>query len=412
MQYKGAIKPLHDIALELHADSVVEGTVQRSASRVKITASLVDPRSDRTLWGNSYEGDLSEILSLQSQVAQAIAGEIQVKLTPQESASLSKSRTVNPQAYETYLRARYYWNKRTPGDLNRAIAPFKAAIEIDPTYALAYTGLADSYSSLSVYGEVSPREAMPRAKAAAQRALEIDGTLAEAQATLANVEWAYDWDSAAAEAGFRKALASNPNYASAHQWFAVYLSNHGRHEEAIAEILRARELDPLSPIIEANTGMDYYYGRRFDQAINELQSTAEREPNFWVLYSMLGQTHLAMGRNAEATAEFVRARSLSPESVRNISMLGRAYAVAGRRAEAQRLVEKLLSLSRKRYVPPVYMAIIYIGLGEKDKAFTWLEKAYADRSDWMTLLNTDPLFDPLRSDPRFQDLLRRVGLQL
>ena len=410
MQYKGVHKPMPEIGRELHADAVVDGTVQRSEGRVRIRASLVDAREDRNLWSNSYEGELRDILSLQSQVAQAIAGEIQVKLTPQESASLAKSRTVNPQAYETYLRARYYWNKRTPGDLNKAIESFKAAIEIDPSYALAYTGLADSYSSLSVYGEVSPREAMPRAKAAAQRALEIDGTLAEAQATLANIEWAYDWDSAAAEAGFRKALASNPNYASAHQWYAVYLSNHGRHEEAIAEILRARDLDPLSPIIEANTGMDYYYGRRFDQAINELQSTAEREPDFWVLYSMLGQTHLAMGRNAEATAEFVKATSLSPESVRNISMLGRAYAVAGRRAEAQRLVEELSSLSRKRYVPPVYRAIIYIGLGEKDKAFTWLEKAYADRSDWMTLLNTDPLFDPLRSDPRFQDLLRRVGL--
>jgi eukaryotic-like serine/threonine-protein kinase len=410
MQYKGVHKPLPEIARELHADAVVDGTVQRSEGRVKIRASLVDAREDRNLWSNSYEGELRDILSLQSQVAQAIAGEIQVKLTPQESASLSNSRRVNPQAYETYLRARYYWNKRTPGDLNKAIESFKAAIEIDPTYALAYTGLADSYSSLSVYGEVSPREAMPRAKAAAQRALEIDGTLAEAQATLANIESAYDWDSAAAEAGFRKALASNPNYASAHQWYAVYLSNQGRHEEAIGEIQRARELDPLSPIIGANAGADYYYARRYDRAIDELRRAVERDPNFWITHSILGQTYLAMGRNAEATAEFVKARSLSPESVRNISMLGRAYAVAGRPAEAQRLVEELLSLSRKRYVSPVYNAIIYIGLGEKDKAFTWLEKAYADRSDWMALMNTEPLFDPLRSDPRFQELLRRVGL--
>ena len=410
MQYKGAHKPISDIARELHADSVVEGRVQRSDGHVRISASLVDVHNDRNLWGNSYEGELRDILSLQSQVAQAIAGEIQVKLTPQESASLSKSRTVNPQAYETYLLARYYWNKRTPGDLNKAIESFKAAIEIDPTYALAYTGLADSYSSLSVYGEVPPREAMPRAKAAAKRALEIDGTLAEAQATLANIEWAYDWDSAAAEEGFRKALASNPNYASAHQWYAVYLSNHGRHEEAIAEILRARELDPLSPIIEANTGADYYFARRFDRAIDELQRAAAREPSFWVIHSILGQTYLAMGRTAEATAEFVKARSLSPESARNISMLGRAYAVAGRRAEARQLVEEMCALSRKRYVSPAFIAIVYVGLGEKDNALTWLEKAYADRSDWMTLLN-EPLFDPLRSDPRFRDLLRRVGLQ-
>lgn len=410
MQYKGTHKPLSDIGRELHADVVVDGTVERSEGRVIIWASLVDPRSDRTLWGNTYRGDFSDILSLQSQVAQAIAAEIRVQLTPQESASLTKSRTVNPRAYETYLRARYYWNKRTPGDLNKAIESFKAAIEIDPTYALAYAGLADSYSLLSVYGEVPPREIMPRAKAAAKRALEIDGSLAEAQATLANIEWAYDWDSTAAEAGFRKALASNPNYASAHQWYAVYLSNHGRHDEAIAEILRARDLDPLSPIIEANTGMDYYYARRFGQAITELKKTTEQEPGFWVPYSMLGQTYLAMGRNADATVEFTKARSLSPESVRNISMLGRAYAVAGRRAEAERLIEELQRLSTKRYVPPVYIAVIHIGLGERDKAFTWLEKAYSDRSDWMIFLDAEPLFDPLRAEPRFQDLLRRVGL--
>lgn len=410
MRYKSTHKPLSDIARELHADSVVEGTVERSEGRVTIRASLVDPQSDRTLWGNTYRGDFSDILSLQNQVAQAIAAEIRVQLTPQESASLTKSRTVNPRAYETYLRARHYWNKRTPGDLNKAIESFKAAIEIDPTYALAYAGLADSYSLLSVYGEVPPREAMPRAKAAAKRALEIDGSLAEAQATLANIEWAYDWDSAAAEAGFRKALASNPNYASAHQWYAVYLSNHDRHDEAIAEILRARDLDPLSPIIEANTGMDYYYARRFGQAIIELKKTTEQEPGFWVPYSMLGQTYLAMGRNADATVEFTKARSLSPESVRNISMLGRAYAVSGRRAEAERLIEELQHLSTKRYVPPVYIAVIYIGLGERDKAFTWLEKAYSDRSDWMIFLDAEPLFDPLRSEQRFQDLLRRVGL--
>ncbi|HYL10034.1 MAG TPA: protein kinase [Candidatus Acidoferrales bacterium] len=410
MQYKGTHKPLSDIARELHADAVVDGTVQRSDGRVKIWASLVDARVDRNLWSKSYDENVAQIASLQSQVAQAIAGEIQVQVTPQESASLSKSRPVNPQAYDTYLRARYYWNKRTPGDLNKAIESFKSAIEIDPTYALAYAGLADSYSLLSVYGELSPRETMPRAKAAAKRALEIDAALAEAQATLANIEWAYDWDAVTAEAEFRKALASNPNYASAHQWYAVYLSNHGRHEEAIAEILRARELDPLSPIIEANTGADYYYARQYDRAIEELKAAAERDPNFWVTHSILGQTYLAMGRTADATAELEKARSLPPESVRTRSMLGRAYAVAGRRAEAQRLVEELLSLSRKRYVSPAFIAIVYVGLGEKDKAFTWLEKAYADRSDWMTLLNTDPLFDPLRSDPRFQDLLRRAGL--
>ncbi len=411
MRYKGTKKPLSQIARELNVDVVVEGSVQRSGDRVRIDAQLIDARNDRNLWTESYQSDLNDVLALQDNVARAIAGEVRVQLTPQESASLSKSRTVNPRAYESYLQGRYFWNKRTPGDLNAAIKSFNEAIAIDPTYAMAYAGLADSYSLLSVYGEVSPREAMPMAKAAANRALEIDDTVAEAQATLADIQWAYDWDSAKAEAGFRHALALNPNYASAHQWYAVFLSNHGRHAEAIAEIERARELDPLSLIIQANAGFDYYYARQYEQAIEVLQRAVEREPNFWVSHLMLGQTYLAMGRMADATSEFERAKSLSPESVRVSSMLGLAYAKTGRQAEARKVVDEMLSLSRKRYVSPALIAIVQIGLGEKGKAFNLLDKACTERSDWMIFLNTDPLFDPLRADPRFRDLLMRVGFQ-
>jgi serine/threonine protein kinase/Flp pilus assembly protein TadD len=411
MQFKDVHKPLAQIARELNADAVVEGTVQRSDGRVKISADLVDARTDRNLWGHSYEGDVHDILSLQSQAAQAIAEEIQVQLTPEESASLSKKRTVNPRAYELYLQGRYLWNKRTPGDLNAAVNSFDEAIKTDPTYAMAYAGLADSLSLLSIYGEVPPREAMPLAKAAAKRALEIDDTVAEAEAALADIQWAYDWDSATAETGFRHALSLNPNYATAHQWYAVFLSNQGRHGEATAEIGRARELDPLSLIIQANAGFDYYYARQYERAIEILRGAAEREPNFWVFHSMLGQTYVAMGRMAEATSEFEKAKSLSPENVRVMSMLGLAYAKIGRQAEARRLVEEMLSLSHKRYVSPALIAVIQIGLGEKGKAFDSLDKAYQDRSDWMIFLKTDPLFDPLRADPRFGDLLRRVGFQ-
>jgi serine/threonine protein kinase/Flp pilus assembly protein TadD len=411
MQFKDVHKPLAQIARELNVDAVVEGTVQRSDGRVKISADLVDARTDRNLWGHSYEGDVHNILGLQSQAAQAIAEEIQVQLTPEESASLSKKRTVNPRAYELYLQGRYLWNKRTPGDLNTAVNSFDEAIKTDPTYAMAYAGLADSLSLLSIYGEVPPREAMPLAKAAAKRALEIDDTVAEAQAALADIQWAYDWDSATAETGFRHALALNPNYATAHQWYAVFLSNQGRHGEATAEIGRARELDPLSLIIQANAGFDYYYARQYERAIEILHGAAEREPNFWVFHSMLGQTYVAMGRMAEAISEFEKAKSLSPENVRVMSMLGLAYAKIGRQAEARRLVEEMLSLSHKRYVSPALIAVIQIGLGEKGKAFDSLDKAYQDRSDWMIFLKTDPLFDLLRADPRFGDLLRRVGFQ-
>jgi len=411
MQFKDVRKPLAQIARELNADAVIEGTVQRSDGRVKISAELVDARTDRNLWGHSYEGDVHDILSLQSQAAQAIAEEIRVQLTPEESASLSKKRTVNPRAYELYLRGRYLLNKRTPGGLNAAVNSFNEAIKTDPTYAMAYAGLADSYSLLSIYGEVPPREVMPLAKAAAKRALEIDDTVAEAQAALADIQWAYDWDSATAETGFRHALALNPNYATAHQWYAIFLSNNGRHGEATAEIGRARELDPLSLIIQANAGFDYYYARQYERAIEILHGAAEREPNFWVFHSMLGQTYVAMGRMAEATSEFEKAKSLSPENVRVMSMLGLGYAKIGRQAEARRLVEEMVSLSKKRYVSPALIAVIQIGLGEKGKAFDWLDKACTDRSDWMIFLKIDPLFDPLRADPRFGDLLRRVGFQ-
>ena len=411
MRYKGTKKPLSQIARELNVDAIVEGSVQHSGDRVRIDAQLIDARNDRNLWTESYQSDLGDVLTLQGNVARAVAGEVRAQLTPQESASLSKSQTVNPRAYESYLQGRYFWNKRTPGDLKAAIKSFNGAIEIDPSYALAYAGLADSYSLLSIYGEVSPREAMPLAKAAAKRALEIDDTVAEAQAALADIQWAYDWDSTKAEAGFRHALALNPNYASAHQWYAVFLSNHGRHGEALAEIERAREIDPLSLIIQANAGFDYYYARQYERAIENLQKAAEREPNFWVFHLMLGQTYLAMGRMPEATSEFETANSLSPENVRVSSMLGLAYAKTGRQAEARKRVDEMLSLSRKRYVSPALIAIVQIGLGENDKAFDWLNKACVDRSDWMIFLNTDPLFDPLRADPRFRDLLTRVGFQ-
>jgi TolB-like protein/Tfp pilus assembly protein PilF len=411
MRYKGTKKPLSQIARELDVDAVVEGSVQRSGDRVRIVAQLIDARSDRNLWTESYENDLSDVLALQGNVARAVAVEVRVQLTPQESASLSKNRTLNPRAYESYLQGRYFWNKRTPGDLNTAIKSFNEAIEIDPSYAMAYVGLADSYSLLSVYGELPPREAMPLAKAAANRALEIDDTVAEAQAALADIQWAYDWDSMSAETGFRHALALNPNYASAHQWYAVFLSNHGRHKEALAEIEQARELDPLSLIIQANAGFDYYYARQYERAIEILQRASEREPNFWVFHSMLGQNYLATGRMVEATSEFESALLLSPGNIRVSAMLGLAYAKTGRRAEARGLVDKMLSISRKRYVSPALIAIIHIGLGDKNKAFDWLDKACTDRSDWMIFLKTDPLFDPLRADPRFLNLLRRVGFQ-
>ena len=408
MRYQGVQKPIQEIARELHVDAVVEGTVQRSEGRVKISAALVDARSDRNLWGESYEGDLRDVLSLQSQVAQAVAREIRVQLTPQESATLAVSKPVNPQAYEAYLRGRYLWNERTPEDLHAALAEFKKAIDLDPSSALAWGGLADGYSLLAYYDESPPRDAMASAEAAARKSIQLDDSLAESHATLANVEWAYDWDKEGAEKEFKRALALNPNYATAHEWYGLYLDQVGRFDEGLAEMQRAQQLDPLSQIIQVSVGRCYYYARKYDQALELLLPLEKQQEDFWVLHAVLGQTYLAMGKLDDAIAELDRARQLSPSSMRNIGVLGDAYGRAGRIGDALKLAHQLASLAEKRYVPPVYSAMIYMGLKQNTQALAFLQKAYADRSDWIMQLDTDPEFDPLRQDTGFQELLMRA----
>ncbi len=408
MRYQGAQKSIQEIARELHVDAVVEGTVQRSEGHVKISAALVDARSDRNLWGESYEGDLRDVLSLQSQVAQAVAREIRVQLTPQESATLAVSKPVNPQAYEAYLRGRYLWNERTPEDLHAALVEFKKAIDLDPASALAWGGLADGYSLLAYYDESPPRDAMASAEVAARKSIQLDDSLAESHATLANIEWAYDWDEEGAEKEFKRALALNPNYATAHEWYGLYLDQVGRFDEGVAEMQRAQQLDPLSQIIQVSVGRCYYYARKYDQALDLLLPLEKQEEDFWVLHAVLGQTYLATGKLEDAIAELDRARQLSPSSMRNLGVLGDAYGRAGRNADALKLAQQLASLGQKRYVPPVYNAMIYMGLKQNAQALAYLQKAYADRSDWIMQLEADPEFDPLRQDPGFKELLMRA----
>jgi len=412
VQYKRTSKPLSQIAQELNVDAVVEGSVQRSGNQVRINAQLIDARNDRNLWTASYQNDLSDILTLQSSVARAIAAEVQVQLTPEEGAGLSNARPVKPEAYEAYLHGLHSLNERTPSDLQTAISSFEKAIELDPSYALAYAGLAEGYTLLTIYGEVPPPTAMPKAKSAAQHALAIDDSLAEAHAVLADVEWSYDWNASAADTEFRHALLLNPSYATAHQWYALYLSNVGSSEQAIVHINLAQKLDPLSLIIRVNVGWCYYIARRFDEAIKVLQRVEESDPDFWTVHSSLGQTYLAKGEFGEAIRELEWARRLSPESTRNLALLADSYALAGRSADARKLLNELIELSRKRYVSPAYMGIVCIGLGQKGQALDWLEKAHADHSDWMTLLETEPVFDRLRSEPHFQELLSKIRAPL
>jgi TolB-like protein/Flp pilus assembly protein TadD/predicted Ser/Thr protein kinase len=409
MKYQGVQKSLADIARELHVDAIVQGSVQRSSDRVKISASLVDPRVDRNLWGNSYESSLSDVLSLQSQVAQAVAGEISVRLTPGETASFSQKRTVNPESYDAYLHARYLWNQRTPESLRQALAEFQHVTELDPTSALGWSGLADGYLLLANNGESPPRETMPKVEQAAQKALLLDDSLAEAHASLAVFEWQYKWDSAAAEKEFERALALNPNYATARAWHGLYFDYSGSFDAALAEFKLARQLDPLSQVILANEARSYYYAKNFDEAAARFEKLAADWPNNWIIHSLLGQTYLARGDSDRAIRELLRARELSPSSVRNLGVLGDAYGRARKLDEARKIAAELEQLSRTRYVPQIYSALIYIGIGDKDRAFQFLEKSYDERSEWMTQLNCEPEFAPLRSDPRFQALAQRVA---
>jgi len=409
MNYKNVHKPLPEIARELNVDDVVEGTVQRSGDQVKISADLVDAAQDRNLWGHSYQGDLRDVLTLESEVAQAIAGEIRVHLSPTESATLAKRQEVNPQAYETYLHALYLWNRRTPEDLQGALEGFKKAINQDPTSALAWAGLADTYTLLVSASEMSPSEGMPLAETAAKKALQLDNSLAQAHASLGITEWTYEWDSARAQREFARAIELDPSYAVAREWYGMVLGHMGRLSEAMQQLQRAHQLDPYSVRVRVNTARLYYFSRDYDTAANLLEKIKQDEPRAWEVSAILGQTYLAGGKLDAAIRELERARTLAPSALRNLGVLGDAYGRAGKRDKALAVAAELDSLSQTRYVSPVFSALVYTGLGDKTRAFAFLDQAFAERSEWMMVLKTEPEFDPLRQDPRFQSLVQRVA---
>jgi serine/threonine protein kinase/Tfp pilus assembly protein PilF len=397
MHYKGTNKTLPEIARELNVDGVVEGSVMRSGNRVRITAQLIHAPTDRHLWAESYEEDQRDILSLQSEVARAIAHEIETKLTPQEQARLASTRPVNPEAHEAYVKGRYYWNKRTREGLKKSIEYFEEAIAKDPTYALAYAGLADSYTLFSRYGIQSTRKAFSNARAAALKALQIDDQLAEAHATLGEIKATYDWDWESAEREFKRALELSPGSPVPHYWYSFsYLQPMGRQAEAVAEMKRALELDPLSLIINTNLGGVLVNARKYDEAIEQLKKTIELDPNFAPAHAYLSGVYVQKGMYQEAIAE------------NHGDKLGLAsiYARLGKKSEALKLTQEL----REDNVTSTDMAGLYAALGERDEAFSWLERGYAEKSEQLTTLNVDPTWDPLRSDSRFQDLVRRIGL--
>jgi TolB-like protein/DNA-binding winged helix-turn-helix (wHTH) protein/Flp pilus assembly protein TadD len=410
MVYKHARKPLPEIARELNVDAVVEGTVLRSGDQVRITAQLIEASTDKHLWSQSYEGDLRDTLELQSKVARAIADQIQINLNPREQAALKNIKVVNPEAYVSFLKGRYFWNKRTADSLKVALAYFNQAIDEDPNYAQAYSGLADTYALLGdwQYAVMTPREALPKAKAAAIKALELDNFLGEAHNSLAFCLDGFDWDFDSAGKEFRKAIELNSSYATAHHWYAWHLSLLGRYDEAIAEMRKAENLDPLSLVINSDLAEILSLAHSYDESIQQSRKTIEMDPNFALAHNHLGQAYLQKHMNEEAVAELQKAVQLSGGNATCLANLARAYVASGKKNEAEKLLSDLKRRSDSSHSLAAEIAMVYTSLGDSDQAMSWLKRGYEERFNPGVLLR--PGFDPLRSDPRFEDLVRRVGL--
>jgi TolB-like protein/DNA-binding winged helix-turn-helix (wHTH) protein/Tfp pilus assembly protein PilF len=412
MHYKGTKKSLPEIAREINVDAIVEGTVQRSGDRVVVRTQLIHAPTDRHLWGGDYTRDVHDVLDLQSEIARAVAQEVRIQMTPDEQARFASRRPVRPKAYDDYLQGRYlYWNKRTEENLNKAIVLFQSAIKEDESYAPAYVGLADCYNSLGAFQVASmpPLEARRQAEEAANKALQLDSGLAEAYGALGYVKH-YNWDWTAAEKNLKRAIELNPSYANAHNFYANYLMSRGRIDESLAASNRARELDPFSLAISAQRGFLFENARRYDEAIEQLRNVIAMDSTHYQALWFIGHTYAANKQFDEAVAAAEKAVAVSERTPGALGMLGLAYGLAGRKAEATKILNELLELNRTRYVTPAAFVNVYIGLGDKEQAFVWLEKAYQERSYYVAYLKVFPLLDPLRSDRRFDDLVRRIGL--
>jgi len=405
--FKGKAADMREIGEQLQVGTVLEGSVRRAGKRLRITAQLVSVADGFHLWSEDYDSELGDVFSVQEEVASAIVRELQVKLINQQDRFVKRA-TADPQAHDLYLLGRSFWNQRAPSTLLTAVRYFERAIEKDSAYAEAYAGLADAYLVLPSYAVTSPRDAYPKAKAAAMQALALDSTLGQARVVLASVRENYDWDWQGAEQDFRRALALTPNYATAHQRYAQFLNTVGRGAEALAEIDRALALDPLSRIVVATRGLLLYYSRRYDESISQLRETVDLNPDFSAAHRVLGLSYLAKGMHAKAVAELETAARLSQPS----GFLAYAYALSGRRDRALAIVRELEGRSQREYVSMYGLAIAHIGLGDREQAFAWLGRATDARDPEATAsVLTDPFLDSVRSDPRFSQLLMRMGLR-
>jgi TolB-like protein len=409
MHYKGVHRPLPEIAHELGVEVVVEGSVLRSGEQVRISAQLIEASSDTHLWAESYERDLRNVLQLQSEIARAVAKEIQAKLTLGEQEQLARARSVTPEAYEVYLRGRYQWNRRSAEGFRKGTEHFLQAIEMDPNYAAAYSGLADCAGSAGFWGFTSPAEGCARAKAAACKSLEIDET-AEAHASLGWALIHYDFDFLTAEHHFQRAIELNPGYATAHQWYAHCLGYSYRLDQSLERVKFALDLDPLSLNVNTTYVGVLWFQRKFDRAIEHCQRILELSPNFATLRWMLANLFQSKGCHDQAIAERRWAVEASGGAPLFLAELGGSYAAAGNRSEALNILDQLRELSKASYVMAYWIALIHASMSEKDQAFQWLETAYQERSPTLSFLKIDPRLDVLHSDPRFDSHLHRLNL--
>jgi len=410
MQLKGTRKPLREVAKQLRVDGVIEGSVMREGSRVRVNIQLIHARTDTHLWAESYDREFQNMLALQSEITRAIADEIRVKLAPQEQARLATVPSVRPEAYEDYLRGRYHWNRRTGESLQKAVELFQRAIQQDANFAAAYVGLADSYIILAGHELLSSRDALRKAKAALEKALEIDPGMSEAHASLASVLWEYDRDARRSEEEFQLALSLNPGDSTARRQYAEMLTEAGRCQEALVEAWRALELDPLSLVTNTVVGWLLYHARRYEEAAQQLLKTIDLDRHFPIAREILGQVYLAMGSGEKAMAELRAAVDLAGRTPLYLSSLAHGCGVTGNGEEAGRILAELHELAGRSYVSPLNFAVIHVGLDDTAAALDWLERAQEESGYRFLFLGVSPLFDRLRSLPRFQDLLKRNGL--
>jgi serine/threonine protein kinase/tetratricopeptide (TPR) repeat protein len=406
MRYKGARKPLDQVARELNVDAIVEGSVSRSGGLAKVTARLVYGPTDSQLWSRSYQRELQNVLIMQGEVASAIVHEIDVTLTPQEKARLASGRQVDPAAQEAYLKGRYHWHKGSAEETRKAREYFEQAVRVDPQYAASYAALAAYYS---VSTDLPAKEAIPKAKEYALKALELDDGLAQAHTALAGIKFYGDWDWPGAEKEFKRAIGLNPNDAETHRIYSSYLLGLDRFDEALLEVRRAQQLDPLSLFTSVNAGWTFYFVRQYDRAVEQCREALELDTNSDGAHACLGQSYRAKGMREQAISESERAVALSGRAPPRVVGLARAYAEFGKRAEATKLLEELRERARYGYVSPYHFAMIYTALGEQQQALAALDQGYAERDRYLTWLRVDDAFDPLHKDPHFQDLLRRIG---